>query len=195
MAIDTKVQETLKNHTRIKNMRRGGSPEPSCQLPTAPAHTSLIPLTQGKFVIVDAKNYEWLNQWKWCVSKSKGGYFYAVRGENQNGKWRRVSMHRLILKCQRCEQADHKNHNTLDNREENLRKCTHAQNQYNRIPNIGTSKYKGVHLYRDRNKWHAQIQCKYKRHHLGWYKSDIEAAKAYDAKAVELFGEFAYTNF
>ena len=38
MAIDTKVQVTLKNHTRIKGMRRGGSPEPSCQLPTAPAH-------------------------------------------------------------------------------------------------------------------------------------------------------------
>ncbi len=48
MAIDTKIQETLKNHTRIKSMRRGGSPEPSCQLPTAPAHTSLIPLTKGE---------------------------------------------------------------------------------------------------------------------------------------------------
>jgi len=38
MAIDTKVQVTLKNHTSVKDMRRRGSPEPSCQLPTAPAH-------------------------------------------------------------------------------------------------------------------------------------------------------------
>ena len=39
MAIDTKTQETLNpNSDSINNMRRGDSPESSCQLPTTPAH-------------------------------------------------------------------------------------------------------------------------------------------------------------
>jgi hypothetical protein len=58
MAIDTKMQETLKSNIQsIKNVRRGDSPESSCQLPTTPAHSCLIPLTQGKFAIVKEFKY------------------------------------------------------------------------------------------------------------------------------------------
>jgi len=148
-------------------------------------------LSQGLFAIVDADKYEWLMQWKWCVCESKFGYAYAIRGE----KGKTISMHRQILGCKKGEHTDHINHNTLDNRIDNIRKCTIAQNQYNAMPRKGTSKYKGVYLYRDRNKWHAEVVFKGKHYHLDWYKSEKKAAKAYDVKAKELFGEFAYTNF
>lgn len=192
MAIDTKASETLKNHTRIKNMRRGGSPEPSCQLPTAPAHSCLIPLTKGQFAIVDNYNYEWLNWWNWYAKESPDT-FYAVR-EDRNGKY--IFMHREILNVPKDMMTDHKNHNGLDNRETNIRICTNAENQYNRKKNkTKKSAYKGISWHKKDKKWQARIKHNRKSIYLGNFDSEIDAAKAYDAKALELFGEFAYTNF
>lgn len=190
MVADTKTtRKTFKPKTnRVINTCRKDSPESSCQPPTA-SPARFIPLTQGYFTIVDDFNFEWLNQWKWCSQTSKSGYTYATRGEN--GKT--IRMHRQILNCSDSEHTDHINHNTLDNRIINIRKCTIAQNQYNAMPRAGTSQYKGV--YRQHNKWHAEIVHKDKHYHLGYYNNEIKAAKAYDAKALELFGEFAYTNF
>ena len=51
-----------------------------------------IVLTQGKVAMVDEEDYEWLNQWKWCVS-SDGGY--PMRREYHNGKGKAIFMHRL----------------------------------------------------------------------------------------------------
>lgn len=192
MAIDTEIQETLKsNNQSIKNMRRGGSPEPSCQLPTAPAHSCLIPLTQGKFAIVDAKNYELLSKHRWFIQKN-GNTYYAV----QSKKDKLIYMHRQILNVPDGMLSDHINHNGLDNRECNIRICTFAENQHNQKPRkTGSSKYKGVVWSKRTQKFLAQIRFEKKTINLGYYDSEIEAAKAYDVKALELFGEFAYTNF
>ncbi|KKL76225.1 hypothetical protein LCGC14_2047030 [marine sediment metagenome] len=190
MVADTKTtRKTFKPKTnRVKIACRKDSPESSCQPPTA-SPARFIPLTQGYYAIVDADKYKWLMRWKWCAQGVNSLYTYAVRSEN--GKI--IRMHRQILECKDNEHSDHKNHNTLDNRIINLRKCTIAQNQYNAMPRIGTSKYKGV--YRQRNKWHAEVVYKGKHYHLGFHKQEIDAAKAYDRKAKELFGEFAYINF
>jgi hypothetical protein len=151
----------------------------------------LIPLTQGKFAIVDAEDYDWLNQYNWCAGKNKGT-FYAHRGSN--GKT--VLMHREIMRAPKGVVCDHRNHNRLDNRKSNLRLCTPAQNQYNKRPKKGcASRYKGVAWRRDSEKWRAQIGYNHKKIHLGNFDHEIEAAMAYDDKAVELFGEFAYLNF
>ena len=78
----------------------------------------------------------------------------------------------------------------------NLRLCTQAQNIYNALPRLNcTSKYKGVYRNKKTNRYHAAIQHKGKKFYLGSFKNEIDAAKAYDKKAKELFGEFAYLNF
>jgi len=105
-------------------------------------------------------------------------------------------MHRFILNAPRHKLVDHIDGNGLNNRKANLRLCNHSQNAWNRRPNSGChSKYKGVYWNKDKKKWHATISKSYKRIHLGYFDNEIEAARAYDKKAKEFFGEFAYLNF
>ncbi len=153
----------------------------------------LIPLTQDKFAIVDEEDYEWLCQYKWHASK-KGRTWYAA---SQRSK-KRLTMHRVILNAPKGLVVDHINHNGLDNRKENLRLCTYAQNSQNSRPHNRLNKwsqYKGVTFDKKRNYFKALIQHNKKKYFLGSFKNEIKAAKAYDKKAREFFGEFAYLNF
>ena len=154
-----------------------------------------IPLTQGKFALVDDEDYKWLNQYKWHALKDKHT-FYAVRGICLNGKMKRIFMHREITQALPNEETDHRNHNGLHNWRDNLRTCTRSENARNRKPSKScSSRYKGVRWYKRNHNWNAQIGKNGKQYHIGYFTSEIEAAKAYDAKAKELFGEFAYLNF
>lgn len=154
----------------------------------------LIPLTQGKFAIVDAKNYKWLNQHKWYAVKCKNT-FYAVRNVGESSNQHRIYMHRQIMNVPKDKQTDHRNHTGLDNRETNLRICTRSQNQHNRKSQNSISKFKGVTWCKRDRKWKAQIKYNGKTIHLGNFINEIEAAKRYDEAAKKLFGEFANCNF
>ena len=92
--------------------------------------------------------------------------------------------------------VDHINHNRLDNRKCNLRVCTHQQNMQNRAKGGGMSKYKGVVFdKRPLNKpWISQITTNHKHHKLGYFKTELEAAKQYNCAARILFGQFALEN-
>jgi hypothetical protein len=92
---------------------------------------------------------------------------------------------------------DHANGDTLDNRKVNLRICTRADNKRNRgIPSNNTLGYKGVALTKSKKRYMARIGSGRGKHmYLGTYDTIEEAARAYDAKAKELFGEYAYLNF
>jgi len=161
----------------------------------------LLPLSQNKFAIVDADDYERLSKYKWCVSKTPHTN-YAMRrtkGKRINGKRvkrKTIMMHRFIMNAPRGLVVDHINHNGLDNRKQNLRLCTRAENSRNRRPfNIKGSRYKGFSWDKERKVFIACIYCNGKNYYLGRFKSEIAAAKAYDKKAKQLFGEFAYLNF
>ncbi|MDO8610082.1 MAG: HNH endonuclease [bacterium] len=134
------------------------------------------------------KNHSWFI---WYRKRSKTRY---LRGEMENGKF--IYIHQLIItNVPDGKIIDHKNHNGLDNRKENLRFATGGQNVINsgkRITN--TSGYKGVSFRKDTQKWAARITHNYKEINLGCYRNPIEAAHIYDKKALELFGEFAYLN-
>jgi len=154
-------------------------------------NTRLIKLTRGKFAIVDEEDFEWLNAFNWHVEI---GYntFYAARTIQVNGSRNVQKMHRLIMGDDNKD-IDHKNRNGLHNYKSNLRCCTNSQNQANKKTTTGTSVHKGVVC--SNNRIRSRITVNKKVIHLGYFKSETEAAKAYDNAAKQYFGEFARTNF
>jgi len=118
--------------------------------------------------------------------------FYAVRADGNT----KTSMHREIMNAPKGLDVDHIDGNGLNNRKSNLRLCTHAENVHNSRPmRNGSSKYKGVCWHKTYKKWYSSIGKTGKRFYLGRFDNEIDAALAYDKKAKELFGEFAYLNF
>ena len=150
-----------------------------------------IELTQGRFAIVDADDFDMLSRFRWRLLRS-GPNRYAINCDDG----RIVRMHRLILRPPKNLWCDHINGDGLDNRKCNLRVCTPTQNSRNARPRENcTSKYKGVHFSRIKKKWIAKINKSDGRTiHIGSYDFEQDAAIAYDDKAIELFGEFAWLN-
>jgi len=154
-----------------------------------------IPLTQGRFAIVDAADYEWLTRFsKWCYNGTKG---YAVsslvRRLSRAGE--SYQMHQIIMRAPPGVSPDHKNGNKLDNRRSNLRLANGTQNMANRdLQSNNTTGYKGV--VRHRGKFRARIGDGLRKggRHLGIFLTVEEAALAYNTAAVEMYGEFACLN-
>lgn len=156
-----------------------------------------IPLTQGQVAIVDDADYDWLNQWKWYARK-EGLNFYAARNPlKKSGNTAKIYMARQILGLDEgdCREADHQNHNTLDNRRSNIRICTHQQNMRNRksFPNK-TSHFKGVNWCKRLKNWQVAIRANGKTLYLGRFKDEKEAAFVYNEAAKKYFGKFAFLN-
>ena len=160
-----------------------------------------IELTQGKFAMVDAEDFDRVNEFKWQYLKVGTGY--ARRKQHigyKDGKriQKIISMHRFIIGVEDSKvHVDHINHDTLDNRKSNLRLCTNAENIRNqKIKKSGSSKYKGVYKYRDNTvkPFKAKIQFNYKTIHLGYFATERDAAIAYNKAALHYFGEFALLN-
>jgi len=155
--------------------------------------TRLIPLTQGKFAIVDACDYDFLIQWKWHVSEIKlktlPSIWYAKRmtsGFRQKGR-KNIMMHQEIAKRAGYPDApdyDHKDHDGLNNTRLNLRACTESQNKFNQRKRGGTSsQYKGLTWIPKRKKWKVMICVNGRNKFIGEFSDEIEAAKAYDEAA------------
>ncbi len=136
-----------------------------------------IPLTQGQFAIVDDEDYVRLYQYKWRASWHKHTQsFYAVRkSKTKNGKNHTISMAREILGLSRDDkrQADHIDHNTLDNRKSELRIVTRSGNQWNR------KNPKGYYFHKANHKYLARIGLNGKGIYLGFFCKAKEAHNAY----------------
>ena len=157
-----------------------------------------IPLSQGYFALVDDEDYPLVSQHKWTYDKG-----YAVRKITlARRRYRSVYMHRILTNAAPGEMVDHRDGNRANNTRANLRICTAQQNSKNRRSTAlqsttkKASRYKGVsRTHKTKDRWSALIIADGIRHHLGSFASEEEAARAYDAKAIELHGEFAQTNF
>ena len=104
-----------------------------------------------------------------------------------------VLLHREIMGHPKGLTVDHVSGDTLDNRRENLRVCTIAENLRNRkVAKHSSTGLKGVQKHR--NLYRVRISVGGRRVIVGTYKCPIEAAKAYDAAAIEHYGEFSRTN-
>ena len=150
-----------------------------------------IQLTQGFFALVDDTDWELVSRFKWQANRGRTtSAVYAMTTINKKG----VLMHRLILGIKAS--IDHIDGNGLNNQRANLRACTNQQNQANRTKQAGArSIHKGVSFFKGTKKWTASISVNARKVHLGYFSNEIDAARAYDRKAVELSGEFARLNF
>lgn len=140
----------------------------------------------GSIVMISDKDYRRLRDNKWYINSS--GYV-------TDGK---VYIHQLILPKKENVETEHRDGNRLNNQRENLRYATRSQNHANRHKIKETSsKYKGVAFKKDvfrKSPWRAMIGKDYHHYHLGYFKTESEAALAYNKKAIELYGEFAKLN-
>ena len=143
-----------------------------------------IDLGNGKYAICDKDRFNIVNRFNWCLSAS--GYVKTTI----NGK--SVFLHRFL--CPEIKSIDHINGNPLDNRSQNIRPATHQENMFNRRKNkTNKTGFKGV--TQSGQKFVAMIGFNGKVIYLGTFENKIEAARAYDKKALELHGEFANINF
>ena len=148
-----------------------------------------IPLSKGLMAIVDDDMFEFLNQWKWsaCFQANKVYAHRSIRLPNK--KHRTISMHRLIFNAQKGQMIDHIDGNGLNNQKQNLRLCNKAQNLANSKMSGTRTGLKGVSL--SGKKFSVRIHYNGKTQCLGSFSSPEEAARVYDRKAFELWGEFA----
>jgi hypothetical protein len=156
----------------------------------------IIPLTKQQFALVDTEDYERLNAFNWhALWNRHTRSFYACRDDWSSGKRRYVYMHREIMDAQEASQIDHRSRATLDNRKENLRKCTQTLNNANqRRRRNNTSGFRGVCWQKDIGRWRAEIHFNGRKISLGCFGDAESAARAYNVAAKRYFGEFATLN-
>jgi hypothetical protein len=153
-----------------------------------PFDTSIryIPLTQGLYAIVDVADYDWLNQWCWCATKTRNGFIAARRVT----KGITISMHTALTGAR---ETDHWDHNTLNNCRSNLRPCTRSQNHANsKRRSDNNSGLKGVSFCKATGRWRADARINGRGFNLGRYDTKEEAYASYCEFMRTNFGEFAY---
>lgn len=151
--------------------------------------TTRIPLTQGHVALVDdADAAAVLALGKWQLNRC-AGRLYASHGFNVGA----VRLHTFLTGW---SLVDHINGDGLDNRRSNLRPATQSQNNANAARSrANTSGFKGVSLYRRTGRWRAYLGTRPREVHLGYFATPEEAARAYDAAALQTWGEYARLNF
>lgn len=169
-----------------------------------PAGARVIPLGRDIVCWVNDDDYDFLYQWKWRANNTRR---YAIHqpymGKDADGKsisGPMIYMHHFIVSPPPGYHVDHGKHvaGIIDNRKENLRICTRAQNMANQKPRFDkiTSPFKGVYYSKDGTRhWVASIGSGANRQYLGRFSIEAYAAYAYDLAAIERSGDFARTNF
>jgi hypothetical protein len=131
--------------------------------------------TVRAYATVDDEDYEWLSQWRWCLT---GGY--AARVDLSHGDRRTVLMHRVLLGLDQDDprRGDHRNRKTRDNRRQNLRvavrgQADNMQNQSVRV--TSRSGYRGVSFDKSRGKWRAHATLNGRTRSLGYHDTAEDA--------------------
>lgn len=164
---------------------------------------TLVPLTQGKFAVVDACDAQRVLAFKWTATlgrrRKDGDRWYALRKVWDGKRQHTVYLHRFIANAEPGIEVDHKNRDGLDCRRSNLREATRAQNSVNRSYERTCGRFRGVYPARaakDGPRWLVQITANNKQYGAGKvFRDEESAARAYDGLARELHGEFAVLNF
>lgn len=129
-----------------------------------------IVLGNGMVTLVDDADYDELMRYKWQAILSSSGASYVHRSCRVGGKSKSISMHRELMGFPAGMDVHHKNHNTLDNRRENLEVCTHKENLQRRRERKTKSGAKGIYLCKD-GQWRMRFDL--------YFESQIAAREAY----------------
>jgi hypothetical protein len=146
-----------------------------------------LPLHKSdKVTLIDDDDYEKCKELKLYLNCRGYAQFYIGQ--------KPVLLHRHVFG--KDQDIDHVNGDALDNRKCNLRYTTISQNGMNRRKQKKptSSKYKGVHYSKNAKKWHAYLQWRRVPINIGYFVSEDDAARAYNKRALEMFGEFARLN-
>jgi len=155
-----------------------------------------ISLTQGQYAQIDDDDYALVKAFRWCALKSKKK-FYAITTVPMTSGAQRIFLHKLLLGIGKEHKGDHINGDSLDCRRINLRVATSGQNSWNKRRHQAqnkTSRHRGVFFDKRHGKFRASILHEGRRHYLGYFAGEEAAAAAYDAKCLELRGEWAVLN-
>lgn len=163
--------------------------------PNIPDGAVGVQLPRGLVAIVDRADADWVGEWNWHCSAARA-QAHVLRRTTAGGAKTTIWLHRAVLQAPEDFQVDHINGNPLDNRKANLRACTPQQNSWNGKQRSTIQPYKGVSIEPAApHLWRARICVDGKLYRLGAFDKAEDAAEAYDAAAVEFFGEFARLNF
>lgn len=147
--------------------------------------------------MVDDDDYEKVSQFKWFYVQQRDGGYAKRYVRLVNGRQEYQAMHHLVWGAVPVGfEIDHVDRNGINNQRHNLRLATRQQNNVNRRTVNGrkTSKYRGVSLSRETQKWRASITVEKRSIYLGTFREEEAAARAYNSAAQQFFGKFAVLN-
>ena len=151
-----------------------------------------ISLSHGLFTTVDEADLDRLSAFKWKALINECNTYAYRNSKLPSGKKIVIFMHREINGTPIGMITDHINGNSLDNRKENLRSATHAQNMANRKKaKSNRSGFKGVYFDPSKNSFVAEINSGNKRTRLGKFSTAEEAYSAYVRASLEIHGKFS----
>jgi len=147
------------------------------------------------YALVDDLLFDKLNKFVWSFDGNKKGHGYARTTKAIKGKRVHSYMSRMVMGYNGKKEIDHINENKLDNRRENLRIATKAENARNvGLRSHSTTGFKGVSFHKVRGLFQTRITVSRKVVSLGYFKTAEEASKAYNKAALKYHGEFANIN-
>ena len=155
------------------------------------AYMSLYDKTGQKVAetMFSERHIERVKNIKWYARKGTNCKTLYVMGSMKDNV--KIFLHRFILNVSNEMYVDHINGNGLDNRDENIRICSQAENSRNRIYSSSIRRYPGVYQpYGENKKWYAKITYMYKDYYLGVYDTFEEALEARKKAEEQYFGEY-----
>lgn len=148
----------------------------------------IIYTSKGEKIFVDDEDYEWLNQYNWCLSR---GYASRARWLSDGDASKIIMMHRQIMGAKKGELVDHIDRNRKNNQRSNLRICSYAENARNhKVLKCNKSGVTGVRWDEPNQKWIVIITVNKESLYLGLYSSFEEAVEVRKEAEVKYFGEF-----